>query len=195
VPRATAERRAVILVEGVSDRAAVQTLAARQGWALADLGVEVLPMGGATNVRDHVGRLGPHGLGLPLAGLYDAPEEAAFLRGCAAGGLGEPGSRADLERLGFFACERDLEDELIRALGVERAVRVVADEGDGDRWRTFCRQPAQRDRPAVDRLRRFFGTASGRKERYARALVEALDLAETPQPLGAVLRRVGAAAS
>jgi hypothetical protein len=39
-------------------------------------------------------------------------------------------------------------------------------------------------------LRRFIGTRSGRKIRYGRLLVEALDLAEVPRPLDRVLASV-----
>lgn len=39
--------RAVILVEGISDRVAVETLAERRGRELATQGVSVVPMGGA----------------------------------------------------------------------------------------------------------------------------------------------------
>jgi len=41
---------AVVLVEGMSDQAAVQTLAERSGRDLRRDGVFVVPMGGATNI-------------------------------------------------------------------------------------------------------------------------------------------------
>jgi len=60
--------------------------------------------------------------------------------------------------------------------------------GEEHRFRTFSDQPAQRDRPLDARLRRFLGTKSGRKIRYGRLLVEALDLDAVPAPLLAVVR-------
>jgi hypothetical protein len=49
------------------------------------------------------------------------------------------------------------------------------------------RQPAQRGRTVEAQLRRFMGTHSGRKLKYARLLVEALDLDAVPRPLDGVL--------
>ncbi len=83
-----------VLVEGTSDQAALETLAERRGLALADAGVRVLPMGGATNVARFVRLLGPRGLGLRLAGLCDAAEAGYFGRALVRAGLGrgEPSS-------------------------------------------------------------------------------------------------------
>jgi hypothetical protein len=72
---------AVVLVEGMSDQAAVQTLAERSGRDLRAEGVFVVPMGGATNVGHFVDRFGPAGFGVRLAGLCDQGEERDFRRG------------------------------------------------------------------------------------------------------------------
>ena len=172
--------RAVLLVEGASDRVAVQTLAVRRGRDLAGEGVRVLAMGGATNIGHYLEQLGPNGCGLRLAGLYDAAEEGFVRRGLDRAGLG-PAS-AD----GFHVCVRDLEDELIRALGTDGMQEVLAAEGDLRSFRLFQRQPAQQGRALPAQLRRFIGTRSGRKEAYARLLVQALDLDRIPRPLDAV---------
>jgi hypothetical protein len=37
-----------------------------------------------------------------------------------------------MERHGFFVCTLDLEDELIRALGIEAVERII--EAEGERW-------------------------------------------------------------
>jgi hypothetical protein len=87
-------------------------------------------------------------------------------------------------------CDADLEDELIRALGVEAVEAVVAALGELTALRTMQRQPAQRDRRREQQLRRFMGTRSGRKVRYASALVDALDLARVPPPLDRLLAAV-----
>ena len=79
-----------VLVEGHSDRVALETLAARRGRAHAAAGGAVIAMGGITNIRSFALRYGPTGLGLPLAGLYDAPEERIVHRGLAAAGVPAP---------------------------------------------------------------------------------------------------------
>jgi hypothetical protein len=175
--------RTVVLVEGVSDRVALDTLAARRDRDLDADGVCVLPMGGAMSIGRFLTVLGPHGLGVGLAGLCDLREERYFRRGLERAGLGRDLTRGAMEALGFGVCVVDLEDELIRALGTERVERVVAGEGDLRRLRSFQNQPAQRERTAEAQLRRFMGTLSGRKERYARALVSALDPQRVPKPL------------
>ena len=68
-----------------------------------------------------------------------------------------------MEALGFYVCDVDLEDELIRALGTAAVEAIVDAQGELGTFRTFQHQPAQRGRPAEAQLRRFMGTASGRK--------------------------------
>ncbi|MFI8369826.1 TOPRIM nucleotidyl transferase/hydrolase domain-containing protein [Streptomyces sp. NPDC085466] len=174
--------RTAVLLEGRSDVAAVEALAARRGRDLAAEGVCVLSMNGATNAARHARLLGPTGLGLRLTGLCDEAERAHYARGLEAAG-------ADPDA--FFVCVADLEDELIRALGVDRVGDLVVSEGEGRALRTFLNQPAQRDRSPVLRMRRFLGTTSGRKIRYGRVLVEGLDLARVPAPLDGLLASLG----
>ena len=175
----------VVLVEGMSDQAAVQTLAARYGRDLHGEGIFVVPMGGATNIGHFLGLFGPAGFGVRLAGLCDAGEEGDFRRGLERAGLG-----SDLAGLGFYVCVADLEDELIRSLGVRRVEQLIEAEGELGPFLTFTRQPAQRNRPREQQLRRFMGTRSGRKIRYGRVLAAALDLTRVPDPLAGLLARV-----
>ncbi|HET7532953.1 MAG TPA: TOPRIM nucleotidyl transferase/hydrolase domain-containing protein [Nocardioidaceae bacterium] len=182
--------RAVILVEGLSDCRALETLARRHGRDLPSEGVWVVPMGGATNVGRFLERFGPHGLDLRLAGLCDAAEQRHFLRGLERAGFGRGLTRGDMEDLGFHVCERDLEDELIRALGAPRVVQVVAEAGELRSFLALQNQPAQRGRSVEQQLHRFMGTRSGRKSRYARLLVDALAPAGAPAPLERVLEGV-----
>ena len=182
--------RSVVLVEGVSDQRALETLAVRRRHDLASAGVAIVAMGGSKNVRYAVDRFGPAGLDLRLAGLVDAPEEADYRRALERARLTLGPTRADLERLGFFVCEADLEDELIRALGPARVEAILEARGDLPTFRTFQRQPAQRGRAIEAQLRRFMGTKGGRKEAYAAHLVEVLDLEEMPRPLDLLLRYV-----
>jgi hypothetical protein len=129
----------------------------------------------------------PGGNDIELACLYDAGEEATIRRGLMRAGLGENLTRGDLEDLGLFSCDVDLEDELIRALGSVAVEEVIGEQGELGSFLTFQNQLAQRGRPKAQQLRRFKGTRSGRKARYASLLVAALDLERVPRPLDRVL--------
>ncbi|GAA1214344.1 hypothetical protein GCM10009665_00110 [Kitasatospora nipponensis] len=166
--------RTAVLLEGPSDLAAVETLAARHGRDLAAEGVCVIPMGGAMSVGRYADLLGPPGLGLRLAGLCDEGERRYYDRAL---------ERAGAPRQGFFVCVTDLEDELVRALGVARVEEILRAEGDLPAWQTFVRQPAHQGRLPQRQLRRFLGTKKGRKIRYGHLLVEALDPGRVPAPL------------
>lgn len=170
--------RTVVLLEGLSDAAAVGALAARHGRDLATEGVCVLPMGGAMNVGRFSALLGPRGLGLRLTGLCDEGELGYYARGWERAGAGCDG---------VFVCAADLEDELIRALGAERVTGLVREQGDIRPLSTFLRQPAQRGRTPEQQLRRFLGTKKGRKIHYGRVLVEALGEQRAPAPLDGLL--------
>ena len=166
-----------MLVEGTSDEVAVETLAERRGVSLVHERVEIVPIGGAQAIGRFVAHFGPRGVA--LTGLYDAAEAPEFRRA-----LGE-----ELEQLGFFACEPDLEGELIRALGAEAVEAVAEANGELGSFRTLQKQPAWRDEPVEEQLRRFLGSGGSRKIRYARLLVEALEPDAAPRPLQLVLER------
>ena len=163
--------RAVVLVEGESDRIAVETLAARRGRDLAAEGVTLVAIGGAQAVARTLAGY----TGLPVAGLYDIGEQRAVLRG-----LERAGVAAD----GFFACDPDLEGELVRALGPERMLELISSRGQLGPFETYRKQPAQRAKPLETQLH---GWLHNWKVRYAAALVEALELKRVPLPLGGVL--------
>jgi hypothetical protein len=181
---------AIVLVEGISDQVALETLAARRGRDLARERVRIVPIGGAQAIGRFLTRFASQEADATLAGLCDAGEEDLFRRGLALAGLGSPVTRVDMERLGFHVCVADLEDELIRALGPASVEAVLDSHGDLGSFRTFQKQPAWRGRSVERQLRRFMGSADRRKIRYARLLVEALEPAEVPRPLDGVLARV-----
>ena len=181
---------AVVLVEGISDQLAVEALAERRRRNLGAQGISVVPIGGAKNIGSFLDRFGPQGLDARLAGLYDAAEEGDFQRGLERAGLGSNLTRADMERLGFYMCVADLEDELIRSLGAASVEKVVDAQGDLGSFRTLQKQPAWLGRTTEEQLRRFMGSGARRKIRYAPLLVEALDLARVPRPLDRVLAHV-----
>jgi hypothetical protein len=180
----------VVLVEGKSDQVALEAIAARRGRDLAAEGIAVVPMGGVRNIRHFLELLGPRGLNRRLAGLYDAGEEGDVRRGLERAGLGPNLSRAEMEALGFYVCVADLEDELIRCVGVAGVEQVVQAQGELGSFRTFQQQPGWRARPSQEQLRRFLGTHSGRKIRYARLLVDALELPSVPRPLDRLLAHI-----
>ncbi len=170
---------AVILVEGASDKVAIEALARRRRGrflTLAAEGVEIVAIGGAQAVGRVLAGLG----GQRVAGLCDVREEAGFRRA--------------FERAGItpevHVCDPDLEGELIRALGARAVEGVLGANGDLSSFRTMQKQPVWRDRPVQDQLRRFMGSGARRKIRYAALLVDALDLDRVPQPLDGVLAAV-----
>jgi OLD-like protein len=181
---------AAILVEGESDRLAVEALARRRSRDLERERVAVVPMGGSKNINKFLDRYGPIGLDLRLAGLCDQREEGDFRRALERAELGRDLTRAGMERLGFYVCQEDLEAELIRALGPDRVEAVLRQLGALDPFRTFQKQPQWHGRPIDDQLRRFIGTAAGRKALAAPLLVDALDLDHLPRPLEGVLAHV-----
>jgi hypothetical protein len=182
--------RTVVLVEGISDQLALEALAERRGRNLEAEGISIVPMGGATNIGGFLDLFGPQGLDVGLAGLCDAAEEGDFQRGLERAGLGSNLTRADMESLGFYVCVADLEDELIRSLGAASVEQVVDAQGELGSFRTLQKQPAWQGRTTEEQLRRFMGSGGSRKIRYARLLVDALDLTQVPRPLDRVLAHV-----
>jgi hypothetical protein len=178
---------AVVLVEGVSDKVAVETLALRRGRALAAEGVSVEPIGGAHAIGRFLDLYGPRGSNLALAGLCDLGEEGQVRRALEGAGLGVDLDRADMERLGFWVCEADLEDELVRALGAPVVEEILAAHGRLGSFRTYQKQPAHRARSTEEQLHGFLNNW---KVRLAAPLVQALDLSRVPRPLGGVLSHV-----
>jgi hypothetical protein len=164
-----------VLVEGESDRTALLTLAGRLERDLS--AVDVVSMGGITNLRRYLaGVAGDRA----VAVLHDAGETSYVDRTLA----GHDGAVAR------FVCDADLEDELVRALGIPAVLEVVAAAGDLDAWHILLNQPFHRARPQDAVLRRFWGTTSGRKDKYAALLSAALEPAQVPAPLAGVLAAV-----
>lgn len=162
----------VILVEGITDRIALEAAAVKLGRDLAGDGVEIVPIGGAQAVR----RAFAEHEGEHVVGLCDAPEERWFRRVLGAA---------------TYVCVENLEDELIRALGAERVEGVLATEGDLETFRNFQNQPHWRGRPVERQLRSWFHAADNRAKRYPPLLIDALQPTEIPPPLAGVLAAAG----
>jgi hypothetical protein len=156
---------AVVLVEGVTDRIALEAVARRLTLDLD--GIEIVPIGGAQAVR----RASTQYDGERVVGLCDIGEERWFRRV-----LGDS----------TFVCDKDLEDELIRALGTERVQQVVAGQGELETFRNFQQQVYWRERPVEWQLRRWLQNG-GRHHRYPPLLVEAMEPDEIPRPLVGIL--------
>jgi OLD-like protein len=176
-----------VLVEGISDKVALEALAERRGLNLDAEGISIVSIGGAQSIGRFIDQFRAHALDGRLAGLVDAAEEPHFRRALERAGLGSALTRDDMERIGFYVCVADLEDELIRALGAASVERVVDAQGDLGSFRTLQKQPEWRGRRTEEQLRRFMGSGGRRKIRYARLLIDALDLAHVPRPLDRLL--------
>jgi hypothetical protein len=159
---------AVVLVEGVTDRLALDAVGRRLALDLD--GIEIVPIGGAQAVR----RASAQFEGERVVGLCDAGEERWFRRV-----LGDA----------TFVCVKDLEDELIRALGADRVEEVVSAQGELDTFRSFQNQLFWRGRPVEMQLRRWLQNG-GRQHRYPPLLVKAMEPDEIPRPLAGVLAAV-----
>jgi hypothetical protein len=173
---AAASATVVVLVEGLTDQLALETLAARRGLDLPECGVAVVPIGGAHAIGRFLARFAGRA---ELAGLCDANEEPVFRRAL---------ERAGVATDRFHVCEPDLEGELIRALGADAVRAVVEANGDLGPLKTFERQPDWQGRRTDAQLHRFLRSSSRRNLRYARLLVDAAVGADcVPAPLETVL--------
>ncbi len=157
----------IILVEGITDRLALEAVAVRLGMELR--GVEIVPIGGAQAVRRAAAEYEGE---QHIVGMCDAGEERFFRRV-----LGDA----------TFVCHKDIEDELLRAVGVPRVEELLAAQGELTTFRHFQNQPAWRGRSAAEGLPRWLQSADRRRYRYLPLLVEMLEPDEIPQPLSAVL--------
>jgi hypothetical protein len=176
-----------VLVEGVSDKLALETLARRRGRDLVAERLSIVAVGGAQAFGRFLSRYGPRGASVRLAGLCDAGEEGQLRRALERAGFALDLGRTEMERLGFYVCEADLEDELVRCLGAAVVEAVLEAHGILGSFRTYQKQLAHRERSPEEQLRGFL---TNWKIPLAAPLVEALDLSRVPRPLDGVLAHV-----
>ncbi|MGO4453817.1 hypothetical protein [Arthrobacter sp. RAF14] len=180
-------RTTAVLLEGVSDVAAVREIALRQGVDLER--VSLVDLGGVTNVRRVLLQILAVTPSAEILGLCDAGEARFVMRALEAAGR-PVDHEQELPSHGFFVCRADLEEELIRALGAGRTVQVIESLGLGAKLLTLQQQPAWQGRPLEEQLHRFCGVASGRKELLAGALASELRPGEEPEPLRLLVERL-----
>jgi hypothetical protein len=175
--------RTIIVVEGVTDQLAVTLAARRTGRDLDGDGVSVVPIHGAHAMSRFLRQVAIDEPKARLAGLYDRGEERVIRTALERAGYGANVDGTQLEELGFFACNADLEEELIRAAGDANLSRLIELEGDAQPWRKFRSQSAWHGRPVNQQFRRFIRSVSERNSRYIRAMVETIDPSRLPRPL------------
>jgi hypothetical protein len=167
----------VILVEGISDQIALETMAQRLGRDLEAERIVVVPIGGAHAVRNVVAEFEDRPA-VRFSGLVDEAEADLFVRAAEA--------CPTFEVTRIHVCVRDLEDELIRALAPHHFESLLAEAGDLSSFRTMQKQPSWRDEPVEAQMHRWLRSISGRTNRYADRVLRCSD-ARLPGPLVAAI--------
>jgi predicted ATPase len=176
----------VILVEGESDKLALEVAAEKLGLNLDGESMTIVSLEGAGGLKTFLKMLGTEGLGLRLAGLCDKDKEASWVKTLHSSGLGSGQIGKDMNAAGFFVSDIDLEDELLRALGEMRARQVITDVGDDGPFSIYSTQPGNSSKSQMELLHNFI-KRGGRKVVYAVALTDELDRDSLPRPLKRVL--------
>lgn len=178
--------RKAVLVEGLSDKYAIEALAERKGKHLDALGVSVVAMRGCGQIGTFLSLLGKKGLRVQLVGMCDGAEVAEWAKALDAHGYGKTMNQAAMAKAGFFVCDKDLEDVLVSAVGTAEAVKIITSEGEKAAFDAYAKQPAHAGKTVHEQVCGFLHTR-GRQIRYAPLLVDALDLTKLPAPLMGVV--------
>jgi len=178
--------RKVVLVEGYSDRVAILRLAMRLGRDLDAEGVTVISLDGGAGITSHLQLFGKKGLALEILGLCDEDKEAHWQRELQKAQV-PAADRATMKASGFFVCVKDLEQELIRALGLAEVQAVIAQEGQAVAFTSFSSQPAHIGKPVDEQLRAFLHRDN---TTWVIPLVNALDLKAIPGPLHDLINHI-----
>jgi predicted ATPase len=173
----------IMFVEGPSDHLAILALAKKKNLSLDSLGVSIVTLNGAGILTWYLKLFGPSGFGLSLCGLCDSDHLSEWSKVLEGAGLGTNLSQATMEAIGFFVCVRDLEDELIKALGLAKVIQIIDQIGDNGAWNIFCQQPKNKGLSQAEQLHAFL---TKRKVLYAPLLVSKLSTT-IPRPLEEVL--------
>jgi putative ATP-dependent endonuclease of OLD family len=167
--------RAVLFVEGDSDRIFLEYAARSFGVHLDRIGVYIFDLGGANQFDNAFKIFGPSGFDVRVSGLVDAD---------AAGRWGQTLgiSATDLQSKGIFVCAPDLEREYVRIAGRDRIGRIFEESN------LFTRTEAgDISRCATDSEVKVWFGKKGRKAKGAIAAGRAfqkVDFARIPAILG-----------
>ena len=112
----------VVLVEGASDRIVLQRVAELTECDLDRLGVSVIELAGAGDVGYVLSLFGQNGFQVGLSFLIDQDAVTATAEKL---GVAE----ADLEAHDVYVCQRDLEDEYVRAIGPPELWEAITRSG------------------------------------------------------------------
>jgi putative ATP-dependent endonuclease of the OLD family len=114
--------RALVAVEGISDRVLLHGLARAAGLDLDQAGISVVVVNGATNFGSPLKLFGPAGFDIAMLTVVDEAEAAivAGVLSCAV---------ADLDQHNVLISRADLEDEYVRGLGVQRVLHALEASG------------------------------------------------------------------
>ena len=175
--------RTVIFAEGPSDYLALHAAADVLSVDLDARGAAVVSLQGASLLSIYLTLLGPNGLDLSLCGLCDLDAESEWRAKLQAVGLNAT-SRAALNSQGFYVCDIDLEDELIRAHGSTAVQSIIALEGEARKFSAFASQLPNRSLTLSEQLTEFVRKS---KTRWSPKLVSELSAASMPSPLRDVL--------
>jgi hypothetical protein len=178
--------RRVVFVEGITDYQAVRVIASTLGRSLDAEGVAVVALDGAASLTTFLQIMGPQGLQLAVGGICDADYEADWCSYLCAAGIPAT-NRAELNALGFYVSDPDLEDELVAALGTTATQLVFANEGATERFQRYSRQPAHQDKSLHEQIR---GFAQTKKAYWTPRLAAAVTAANLPTSIKGVLDNV-----
>ena len=121
------------------------------------------------------------GFGLDVCGICDSDKESDWATVLLNAGMIAKADRPSMHGAGFFVCDRDLEDELVRAYGAANVVALIQEEGEGAAFVRFTGQPVHKAKSLDEQLMAFI--QKGRKVRYAPLIVERLELSKIPPSL------------
>jgi len=178
--------RKVVLVEGYSDRVALLHLATRLRRDLDAEGATVIAMDGGSGLGTYLRLFGSKGLTLSVLGMCDEDKESKWIVELQKAGYAVT-DRASMQTAGFVVCVKDLEHELVKALGLAAAQAVIANEGEAAAFSALQKQPAHSAAPLDEQLRRFFQQD---KIKWAVPLVDAINLKAIPSPLNELVLKL-----
>lgn len=179
--------RVFVLLESANDVAAVQVFARKL--EIDTSAAEFVNLQGTTNIGRIMKDIRQVRSDADVVGLCDAADTRSAEKALNDDGLPVQDA-TDLPMYGFFVCERDLEDELIRALGADAARTALLNSGLASKFDALRTQPEWADKSIAEQVDKFCHSASGRKELAAAVLADAVPADAIPEPVSMLLDRI-----